>query len=212
MQEGVNLKKSFSRADFEDTKKGNKKISVKVAEKAGKSIDNIRGANKNVSASTMSLSAAFKNFTGSLKGALPLLAKYAAIAGIAVAAIAAVTYAIHKGIEKYNEDAIAAKKAEEAAAELAKAYSNTKEKYEEMISTSDSYKSAREGLDNLAEGTNEYRQQLIKANDEALKLIELLGLIKGEGFNIVDGEIIINTESSDYQEKVSQMLRDTQKA
>ena len=198
-------KTTSSKINLKDAKNTGKRVSVKLIEKTGQVSQNAAGA-------VNTLGAAFGNFVSSLKMVLPLLGKYIAIAGVVVAIISAITYSIHKGIEKYNEDAIAAKNAEEAAQELAKAYSEVKNKYEEMISTMDGYKSAREGLDNLTKGTNEYREQLIKANDEALKLIQLLGLIKGEGFDVNDGEIIINTESSDYQEKISQLLKDTQKA
>ena len=212
IQEGIDLKKSFSKEDIKAAKEGGKKILAKVAGGAGDNIKKVGEVSAEASGATQSLSAAFGKFISSLKGVLPLLGKYVAIAAAVVAITSAVTYAIYKCIEKYNEDARAAKSAQESAQELANAYSKAKDKYEEMISTMDGYKSAKEGLDALTEGTDEYRKQLIKANDEALKLIELLGLIKGEGFEVVDGEIIINTDSSDYKEKTSQLLIETQKA
>ena len=128
---------------------------------------------------------------------------------IALVAIGAVVVGIVKAISNaYNKDSIAAKNAADAAQKLGEAYETAKQKYENMIKAMEEYKSARDGLDSLTKGTIEYTEQLNKANDIALELVNTLGLIKGQGYDIIDGEVIINEDSADYQNKKNQMNKD----
>jgi hypothetical protein len=85
----------------------------------------------------------------------PIIWIAAVIIGV-VAAIAALVAGITKLTEWLNADAIAAEKAQQAAEHLAESYNNCKQEYEDMIAAFDNYKSAREALDNLTEGTEEY--------------------------------------------------------
>jgi hypothetical protein len=64
-----------------------------------------------------------------------------------------------------------------------------------MLSVMNRYESAREGLDSLAEGTQEYKEALDSANAAALELIRLGGLIKDQDYEITNGEIIIKEDS-----------------
>ena len=211
MQEGINLKKSMSGADLADAKKTGKKVSVKVADKAADGVKKAGEASAGTTGATISLSAAFSRFTSALGTAASAAAKFIPIIAAITAALGALTYMVHYTIEEYNKDATAAEKAEAAAKDLAEAYSQTKSKYEEMISSMENYKTARDGLNSLAKGTQEYRDQLNKANEEALKLIETLGLIKGSGYDIINGEIIINKDSEDYQTKTQEFEYSVQK-
>lgn len=130
--------------------------------------------------------------------------------GLLVAGISAVTKALN---DSYNAEAIAAENAAQAASNLADKYEETKAAYEDMISTMENYQSARDGLDSLTKGTEEYRKQLNEANKEALKLIELMGLTKDNGYTVSDdGEIIINEESFEYQEAKAAQFTEIQKA
>jgi hypothetical protein len=85
----------------------------------------------------------------------PIIWIAAVIIGV-VAAIAALVAGITKLTEWLNADSIAAEKAQQAAEHLAESYNNCKQEYEDMIAAFDNYKSAREALDNLTEGTEEY--------------------------------------------------------
>ena len=126
-----------------------------------------------------------------------LLSSLAAIVLIGAAVVAIIT----KISNAYNKDAIAAKNAAQAAQALGEAYETARQKYETMIKTMSEYKSAQESLDALTRGTAEYTAKLNEANEKALQLIELLGLVKGAGYTIEDGQIIINEDSEDYKKK-----------
>lgn len=134
-----------------------------------------------------------------------------AIGGIATA-IGIMVGAINKANEAQQKDVIAAQKAKEAAEQLAEGYETAKQKYKEMISTMENYKTAKEGLEELEKGTQEYKDKLSEANEEALKLIKLLGLLEGEGFTIENGEIVINTESEQYKNAISDAYKKQQEA
>ena len=116
------------------------------------------------------------------------LAALAAIIFIVVSAVQSITAA-------YNKDAIEAENLANAAKNLAEAYNEVKEEYNSMIDAMNRYDSAREGLDSLTKGTQEYREALNEANAAAMELIELGNLIKGQDYNIVNGEIIINDDA-----------------
>lgn len=117
----------------------------------------------------------------------------------AIVALAAIIFVVVNAVQaisaKYNEDAIAAENAANAARNLAEAYEEVKEEYNSMISAMENYQSARESLDSLTQGTQEYREALNQANEAALELIKLGNLIKGEDYTIENGEIIINDSS-----------------
>ena len=128
------------------------------------------------------------------------LAALAAIIFIVVSAVQSITAA-------YNEDAIEAENLASAAKNLAEAYNEVKEEYNSMIDAMNRYDSAREGLDSLTKGTQEYREALTEANNAAMELIELGNLIKGQDYDVINGEIIINDSAMEAAktEKFNQM-------
>ena len=128
------------------------------------------------------------------------LAALAAIIFIVVSAVQSITAA-------YNEDAIEAENLASAAKNLAEAYNEVKEEYNSMIDAMNRYDSAREGLDSLTKGTQEYREALTEANNAAMELIELGNLIKGQDYDVINGEIIINDSAMEAakNEKFNQM-------
>jgi hypothetical protein len=88
----------------------------------------------------------------------------AALAALALAAVGIVaTFTALSNA--YNADAIAAENAAIAAKILSEAYDECRQKYENMISTMENYKTAREGLESLTKGTVEYQEALFKANE-----------------------------------------------
>ncbi len=139
---------------------------------------------------------------------LLIVAAMAALALVAVGVIAL----FNKLSDAYNKDAIAAENAEAAAKSLAEAYNETKQEYEDMIAAMEDYKSARDGLDELTKGTEEYREALKEANRQAMELINQYGLIEGQDFNWVDGEIVINDDSLNRVKREKEKEVDTQYA
>lgn len=121
-----------------------------------------------------------------------------ALVAAAVAAAIAILVATVKGISNaYNADAIAAEQAEKAASNLADAYNEAKQEYQDMIAAMDNYKSARDALDNLTEGTKEYEAALKEANRAALELINKYGLIEGQDYNWEGDQLVIKDDAMD---------------
>ena len=130
----------------------------------------------------------------------------AAMAALA-AVIAGVVIVVKAISNAYNADAIAAKKAAEAAKELADRYKTVKQEYEDMISTMENYQTAREGLDNLTRGTEEYQNALKEANRLALELITTYGLIAGQDYEWQGDELVIHDDAmKQVKNKKSQEL------
>jgi hypothetical protein len=98
----------------------------------------------------------------------------AAIGAIGTAAVVIASAAIaFKALDKaWNKDAIAAENAAKAAEQAAENYNSAKTEYENLQQTIESYSSAKNNLDGLVEGTLEFKEALVAANDEAYKLIE----------------------------------------
>lgn len=112
---------------------------------------------------------------------------------IALTAVIAGIVAIVKAVsDAYNHDAIMAEKAEAAARGLADAYNEAKNKYQDMLDTMDKYQSARDALDSLTIGTQEYTQALLEANEAALQLIEKGGLQSGTDYSWQNGQLVID--------------------
>ena len=119
---------------------------------------------------------------------LAIVAAIGLLIGLAAGLIAAVN-AIS---DAYNADAIAAENAKKAADNLAEAYGNVKSEYEDMISTMENYQSARNALDDLTEGTQEYEAALKEANRAALELINKYNLIEGQDYDWQGDQLIID--------------------
>lgn len=121
--------------------------------------------------------------------------------GLIVAVVATVAFVIwgltkvFKSI-KENSPEGQLEKAKKATQEMAQAAEEAQNAYEELLGTIDSYDSAIAKLDELTEGTTEFTNTLLEANEEAWKLIEAFALIKGEDWHYGEhGEIIIDEES-----------------
>ena len=136
---------------------------------------------------------------------VPLLAITLALvaAVVALVAIYAILSTVIKSVvDWYNKDAIAAEKAAAAAKGLADTYEEAKRKYEEMIAAMENYKTAREGLDSLTKGTEEYADALKEANKAALDLIEKApGLKRGEDYDWKNGELVIDDDAMERIQK-----------
>jgi predicted O-linked N-acetylglucosamine transferase (SPINDLY family) len=131
----------------------------------------------------------------------PLLLIFAAIA-TAIGIIIGLMKVFESLSNAYNADAIAAEKAAEAARNLANAYGEAKDKYQEMVDTMDQYASAREALDSLTEGTQEYSEALSQANELALDLVaNNPSLVSGEDYRWENGQLIIDEDALERVKK-----------
>ena len=92
--------------------------------------------------------------------------------GLILAAIAAVVGIIYALVKAYNADADAAKEAAETAEELAKQYDEVKKSYDELKKSLEDYNSAKDALDKLIEGTQEWKEAIIELNNQVLELLD----------------------------------------
>lgn len=119
----------------------------------------------------------------------------AVVAAAVAAAIAVLVLTIKALSNAYNADSIAAEKAEESARNLAEAYNEAKTEYEDMISAMENYQSARDGLDSLTKGTEDYSSALKEANRLALELINKYGLISDQDYEWQGDELIVHDDT-----------------
>ena len=129
--------------------------------------------------------------------------------GALVAISAGVIAAFNAISNAYNADAIAAENAATAAQNLAEAYGEVKQEYEDMISAMENYHSARDALDDLTKGTEEYQEALKEANHQAMKLINQYGLIEGQDYDWQDDEIVIKDEALSRTKSMKEKELDT---
>ena len=81
--------------------------------------------------------------------------------------------AVGKAIwDAYNEAENAAVRARDRANEVAQAYDNVKSSYEDLQSSVSSYSSAVDTMNQLEQGTDEWKQSLIEVNEQVLALID----------------------------------------
>lgn len=96
--------------------------------------------------------------------------------GLVIAAIAALVAIIWALSNSLNAEENSTKAAEQTLESLSNAYEQAKKRAEAFKETVSNYDSAIEALDGLKKGTQEYIEQLKKANEEARGLIETYGL------------------------------------
>ena len=105
--------------------------------------------------------------SGALAGLGPALATAGVIAAI-IAAIAVTVISLKKGFEQVEKEA---QTAEEHAKNLKQAFTDTKQQFDDLMSTSSSHEEALKALDEMQKGTVKYTQALNDANAQALELI-----------------------------------------
>lgn len=71
-----------------------------------------------------------------------------------------------------DQDAYNLEQTTSAVQNLTQEYNNAKTAQEELLSQTEGYKTARDNIDSLTKGTQEYTQAIIEANDQALELIK----------------------------------------
>lgn len=129
--------------------------------------------------------------------------------GAAILAVGAIALVIAKLIDQTNAE----KQAEEANKKVNEAYKERIEildktktaaeevtkAFDEMTAATERYGNARKALEGMSKETEAYRDKVKEANDAARKLIETMGLTLGKGYDISNGEYIINTNSGEYK-------------
>lgn len=185
-----------------------KAISEKVDEEmTGKSIKS-KGVLKN---SLKDLGGSFKNLAGATKSWVS--ANAGAIGGVALiaAGIAVAVGAVAWGINQYNKYENAAEEAAKAAQLAADNYQKASEAYQQFTGNLNAYESAQKGLEGLTEGTEEYRQAVLKANEAAM---ELLNTYEGLTYTTdKNGLITIDQESLDkVKQEEQKKVTDAQNA
>lgn len=118
--------------------------------------------------------------------------------GLVIAAIAALVAIIWALSNSLNAEEKSAKAAEQTLESLSSAYEQAKKRAEDFKETVSNYDSAIEALDRLKKGTQEYIEQLKKANEEARNLIETYGLYDDYYY---DSEGIIRFTKGALEEK-----------
>ena len=89
-----------------------------------------------------------------------------------------------------------AEKLQDTIKETQKTFEEASNKYQELKGTLSNYESAKKGLEGLEQGTLEFYDAILKANEEAQKLIEQLHLIAGQDYSIN-----LNTGAIEFNQK-----------
>ena len=130
-------------------------------------------------------------------------------AAIIVAAVAAATMIAKAAIDHYNRFETAAKKAEETANAMKATYETVASAEQEFRSNLDTYASGVDSLENLTKGTEEYKDAVRNANNEAIKLLNTYKNLKyeinDEGLIVIDETDLLNAkrESLEKETKAS---------
>lgn len=147
--------------------------------------------------------AAGMGFSAAIAGILSVAWPFIAVAGT----IAAVSYGIAKA---YNADSDAAKAAAKETENLKKAYDNAKTSSDTLKSTLEGYQDSLKNIESLTEGTTEFKQAIVEANDKALKLLETNKELAKYATRDSNGLITISDEGMD--KVLEQQTQNMQKA
>lgn len=116
---------------------------------------------------------------------LPIIAIVAGVMAVLIAGVA-----IFNAVsDAYNADAIAAEKAAKAHEEATQAVNEAKTAYENLKNTIDKYDSAIDKLEDLAMGTDAFKEAMEEANSQAKELISTYGILSDQYFYNAQGAI-----------------------
>ena len=125
---------------------------------------------------------------------------------VAITALSIIVAIVDKIVVTAEEKLI---KMEKISQELNEQAEQTKQNYSELIDTISNYKSAKESLQSLTKGTEEFNQALLEANENALKLMQKYPeLAKGykldeSGAFIIDEKAIEDVTKKQYMNSLS---------
>ena len=125
---------------------------------------------------------------------------------LAVTALIAIFIALGSAIAANSPEG-QLKSAQEATEKTAQAAQNAKSAYEELLATINRYDSAKESLEGLAKGTEEYTEALMEANAAARELIDTYELTSDQ-FHVDENGLIqidenaLQTKKDEHRERV----------
>lgn len=184
------------------------------AETLSKKLDTVATETNTAAQGALTLSESFKLIGTSIRSLLPALGQIAA--GIAIFSALAFTISKLKELtelatrdwDEFNLD-----QANTAVTNLTQSYNDLNTELNNFNTAVQNYEEARDGLDSLTKGTEEYATQLEKANDAAMQLIQNYPDITGDNWEMIDGEIIISPDSIDALDQAMEIdVRDAQTA
>ena len=133
---------------------------------------------------------------------VPLWALVAAFAALATI----ITFVVKAAIDSYNADAKAAENARKAVEDLTESYKRLTDEANAFKDAVSNYEDAVDQLKNLEKGTDEYREALEKANEQARQLIETYGLWGQTHYDengvITFNEGVLEGKQTDYDNRV----------
>lgn len=133
------------------------------------------------------------------------------VGALAVAAVVAIVAAvgiwIYKMIEASTEEAKLQRQIDHTTESVKKA----KEAYDELKESINSYSDAKKSIEDLTEGTVEFYEAIIEANEHAQKLIDTLGLMPGSGYTI-DANGLINIDEDVLEEQLQNSMQNVYRA
>lgn len=192
-----------------------KQLGIGLANIAQKGVEVVKNAA--VATSEFFLSKAKDAETGSVQAntaawlANPIMWIALIIIGV-VAAVTALVVGIWALSNALTSEEQEAKKAAQTAEELSAAYDECASAYQEMIDTMSQYEEARNSLNQLVEGTDEYKDALQKANRAALELIQNNPgkFIAGKDYSWQGNQLVISDDAikrakTEGQKKVNTM-------
>lgn len=175
---------------------GNSGIKAKILDRMRQAINDtttettqLAGAELAAAQSSAAMSAGFKALLGSIA---PVAIGLAAV-GVAIAGL----IAYHNWKETFSVEA-QIERSKQSLSEFESILSETKTKAEQLKSVFNNYQEVTGALDKCTVGTKEWRDQLAKANEEALNILDTypeLKNIKGAWSKNSSGQIIINEDA-----------------
>ena len=175
---------------------GNSGIKAKILDRMRQAINNtttettqLAGAELAAAQSSAAMSAGFNALLGSIA---PVAIGLAAV-GVAIAGF----IAYHNWKETFSVEA-QIERSKQSLSEFESILSETKTKAEQLKSVFNNYQEVTDALDKCTVGTKEWRDQLAKANEEALNILDTypeLKNIEGAWSKNSSGQIIINEDA-----------------
>ena len=117
------------------------------------------------------------------------------------AAVAGLTVVLSLADKAYNADAIAAEKAAEAYQRATDAATQANSAYTNLKDTLSEYDKGIKGLEDLTEGTTEYKEAIQEANQAVLDLIENGDILASQVYRDENGVLVISVEAREEAEK-----------
>lgn len=193
-----------------------------LGEAGAQEVENAEG--KKDIAITTGQAVAEKGLTEAQKKALMTILSKIKNLGLYALAIGAVAAVIYTLVKAYNADAEAAEKSRKNLEEATQAAESAKQAYNDLLTSIENYNNAKNAIEDLTYGTQEWKDAIYEANQEVLALIknypilasylnrdDKTGLltINPEGLNIVEQQAFRQKVNAQNAQLVSEMIANT---